>query len=67
VERGISEEAERRIHSVVPLRRPAMPDEIAGVCLFLASSESSLVTGSVVVADGGQMAVNVGTVPFTLP
>ena len=66
-ERGISEEeAGRRIHAVVPLRRPAMPDEIANVCLFLASSESSFVTGSVIVADGGQMAVNVGTVPFTL-
>ncbi len=67
-DRGITEEeAERRIHAVVPLRRPARPEEIASVCLFLASSESSFVTGSVIVADGGQTAVNVGTVPFTFP
>jgi meso-butanediol dehydrogenase/(S,S)-butanediol dehydrogenase/diacetyl reductase len=62
-ERGISfDEALERINAVVPLRRPAQPDEIASVCLFLVSDEASFVTGSVVVADGGQMAVNVGTV-----
>jgi NAD(P)-dependent dehydrogenase (short-subunit alcohol dehydrogenase family) len=65
--RGISEEeAERRVHAVVPLRRPAAPEEIAAVCLFLASPDASFVTGSVIVADGGQMAVNVGTIPLVL-
>ncbi len=66
-QRGWSEEeAERRLHAVVPLRRPATPDEIASVCLFLVSDESSFVTGATIVADGGQNAVNVGTVPFVL-
>jgi meso-butanediol dehydrogenase / (S,S)-butanediol dehydrogenase / diacetyl reductase len=64
-ERGISiDEALLRLNVVVPLRRPAQPEEIAGVCMFLASPDASFVTGSVIVADGGQMAVNVGTVPF---
>jgi dihydroanticapsin dehydrogenase len=37
----------------VPLGRPGDPGEIAEVALFLASDESSFLTGSVVVADGG--------------
>ena len=37
----------------VPLRRILQPDEIASVCLFLASGESSSLTGEVIVADAG--------------
>lgn len=36
--------------------RVADADEIAGICVFLASSESSFMNGSVVVVDGGQTA-----------
>lgn len=36
-----------------PIKRVGQPDEIASVVLFLASPASSLMTGSVVVADGG--------------
>ena len=36
-----------------PMRRPGQPDEIASVILFLASPASSLLTGSIVIADAG--------------
>jgi meso-butanediol dehydrogenase/(S,S)-butanediol dehydrogenase/diacetyl reductase len=41
----------------VPLRRPAAPEELAACCLFLASDESSFVSGTTLVADGGGLAV----------
>jgi NAD(P)-dependent dehydrogenase (short-subunit alcohol dehydrogenase family) len=41
------------IDSFQPIGRPGEPREIANVVLFLASDEASLMTGSVVVVDGG--------------
>ncbi|MGH6919019.1 MAG: SDR family oxidoreductase, partial [Geminicoccaceae bacterium] len=38
---------------MTPMRRVGQPDEIGSVALFLASDASSLLTGSIVVADGG--------------
>jgi NAD(P)-dependent dehydrogenase (short-subunit alcohol dehydrogenase family) len=66
-ERGVSFDAiYDRVNAGVPLRRMADPSEIAAVNLFLASDDASFVTGSVLVADGGQSAVNVGTLPLQL-
>jgi NAD(P)-dependent dehydrogenase (short-subunit alcohol dehydrogenase family) len=38
---------------MTPMRRVGQPDEIASVVLFLASDAASLLTGSIVLADGG--------------
>jgi len=43
--------------SHVPLGRVADPDEIASAALFLASAESSFVTGIELFADGGSAQV----------
>jgi 3alpha(or 20beta)-hydroxysteroid dehydrogenase len=56
-EAGVSdEEFAGRWQAIVPLGRSAQPDEIARVALFLASDESSFMTGSEVVVDGGRIA-----------
>ncbi len=58
------ETAYRRALAATPLRRPADPEEIAACALFLASAESSFVTGTTLVADGGSLAVDPGGIAF---
>jgi NAD(P)-dependent dehydrogenase (short-subunit alcohol dehydrogenase family) len=47
------------ISSMVPLRRFAMPHEISGICSFLASDDSTFMTGTVLLVDGGAAVVDV--------
>jgi NAD(P)-dependent dehydrogenase (short-subunit alcohol dehydrogenase family) len=47
------EEFGQQIQSQVPINRFGQADEIARVALFLASTDSSYMTGSVVTVDGG--------------
>jgi NAD(P)-dependent dehydrogenase (short-subunit alcohol dehydrogenase family) len=58
------EEARSRLTRHVPLQRMADPAELASVCLFLASPQSSFMTGAVLIADGGAHVVEVGTLEF---
>ena len=48
----------RGLKARTPLGRPAEPDEIASVAVFLASDDASYVTGQTYYADGGRLALN---------
>ncbi len=38
---------------IIPMRRAGTPEEMGGVAVFLASSDSSFIVGEEIVADGG--------------
>jgi NAD(P)-dependent dehydrogenase (short-subunit alcohol dehydrogenase family) len=54
--------AMNKILSRTPMGRVGEPDEIASVALFLASEDSSYITGQTIYPDGGRMALN-----YTVP
>jgi NAD(P)-dependent dehydrogenase (short-subunit alcohol dehydrogenase family) len=58
------EEAYVRSQELIPLGRPAEPDEIAACCTFLASDDASYVTGAALLADGGTTSVDPASVAW---
>jgi NAD(P)-dependent dehydrogenase (short-subunit alcohol dehydrogenase family) len=50
------EEVRKNFVSGIPMGRPAAPEEIAGVAAFLASDDSSFMTGVTLPVDGGMVA-----------
>jgi meso-butanediol dehydrogenase / (S,S)-butanediol dehydrogenase / diacetyl reductase len=53
----------KQFSAPVPLRKVSTPDEMAGVCVFLAGEDSSFMTGAVLVVDGGAIVVDVAGIP----
>lgn len=47
---------EKFVERYIPLNRPGKVEEVAPLFLFLASEDSSFITGQIFVADGGQLA-----------
>ena len=59
----MSDQAEQdRILSRTPLGRWGEPEEVAAIAVFLASSESSYITGQTIYPDGGRLGLN-----YTVP
>ncbi|HOB14864.1 MAG TPA: SDR family oxidoreductase [Novosphingobium sp.] len=54
--------AEQKILSRTPLGRCGEPEEVAAVAVFLASDESSYITGQTIYPDGGRLGLN-----YTVP
>ncbi len=55
-EGGVDKEVRGFIAQAVPVGRPGQPSEIAAAALFLASDDSSFVTGVALPVDGGYTA-----------
>ena len=53
----LSEELKQKMLSNIPLNKLGTADDVAAVCLFLASEDSGYITGQTIVVDGGMVMV----------
>ncbi|PIQ87512.1 MAG: 3-oxoacyl-ACP reductase [Candidatus Omnitrophica bacterium CG11_big_fil_rev_8_21_14_0_20_43_6] len=51
----LPEEIKKKMLEAIPLGTLGTPEDVANVCLFLASQESSYITGQVITIDGGMV------------
>ncbi len=51
----LSEDIKKKMMEAIPLAKLGTPEDVANVCLFLASEESSYITGQVITIDGGMV------------
>ena len=52
---GLADDLKEKMKQAIPLSKFGTPGDVAAVCLFLASSESSYITGQTIVVDGGMV------------
>ncbi len=53
----LPDDLKEKMKEAIPLNRFGSANDVAAVCLFLASSESSYITGQTIVVDGGMVMV----------
>ena len=51
----LSEELKQKMLGSIPLGKLGSPEDVAGACVFLASSEADYITGQTIVVDGGMV------------
>lgn len=51
----LSEEVKAKMLEAIPLAKLGMPQDVANVCLFLASEDAGYITGQVITVDGGMV------------
>ena len=51
----LPEEIKKKMQEAIPLGTLGTPEDVANVCLFLASQESSYITGQTITVDGGMV------------
>ncbi|MDE2775794.1 MAG: SDR family oxidoreductase [Chloroflexota bacterium] len=61
------DQLEAQFLSGIPIGRLGQPQDIAGLAVFLASDASSWITGALIPFDGGNLALNAGGTPGSLP
>jgi 3-oxoacyl-[acyl-carrier protein] reductase len=50
---GMTDAARKKVLEAIPLKRMGQPDDVANLVLFLASDQSSYITGQTISVDGG--------------
>ena len=53
----LPQELQQKMKEAIPLDKFGTPDDVAAACLFLASDDSSYITGQTIVVDGGMVMV----------
>ena len=51
----LSDDVKAKMMETIPMAKLGMPEDVANVCLFLASEESSYITGQTITVDGGMV------------
>ena len=51
--KGVTEDVVKAYAEAIPMSRMGQPVDVANLCLFLASDESSYITGQTIQVDGG--------------